>query len=168
MRPRSFERGNGLWHCAKHFNLNRDKHSIERLYIENGLNLHEACRIVVLLHPEWNPGVVEQQIGRVDRVGSHWCNVSGKSIEEQASVEALPRIEVRPVIFRGTYDEFNWQILQSRWKDLRAQLHGEVIPPSDTLFGAEEVDLAEKISNMAPNFSPTRDSPTGHRSTNIG
>ncbi len=36
-----------------------------------GLNLHEACRVVILLHPEWNPAVVEQQIGRVDRVGSH-------------------------------------------------------------------------------------------------
>src|SRR5207244_13294090 len=39
-----------------------------------GLNLHKSCRIVVLLHPEWNPGVVEQQIGRVDRVDSYWCN----------------------------------------------------------------------------------------------
>ena len=38
-----------------------------------GLNLHESCRIVVLLHPEWNPGVVEQQIGRVDRVNCRWA-----------------------------------------------------------------------------------------------
>jgi len=37
-----------------------------------GLNLHKACRTVVLLHPEWNPGVTEQQIGRIDRVGSEW------------------------------------------------------------------------------------------------
>ena len=40
-----------------------------------GLNLHEACRTVVMLHPEWNPGVVEQQIGRVDRVGSYWSKL---------------------------------------------------------------------------------------------
>ena len=33
-----------------------------------GLNLHKACRIVLMLHPEWNPGVVEQQIGRVDLI----------------------------------------------------------------------------------------------------
>src|SRR5208337_2741491 len=45
-----------------------------------GLNLHKACRIVVLLHPEWNPGVVEQQIGRVDRVGSRWCNELKKAL----------------------------------------------------------------------------------------
>jgi SNF2 family DNA or RNA helicase len=37
-----------------------------------GLNLHRACRTVILLHPEWNPGVVEQQIGRVDRLSSYW------------------------------------------------------------------------------------------------
>jgi hypothetical protein len=35
-----------------------------------GLNLHESCRIVVQFHAEWNPAVIEQQIGRVDRKGS--------------------------------------------------------------------------------------------------
>ena len=37
-----------------------------------GLNLHEECRTVVLLHAECNPGVVEQQIGNVDRMNSRW------------------------------------------------------------------------------------------------
>ena len=47
-----------------------------------GLNLHEACRTVVMLHPEWNPGVVEQQIGRVDRVGSYWSKLLDEAIQD--------------------------------------------------------------------------------------
>lgn len=51
-------------------------HSMPRVLVaqsmagREGLNLHRACCHVLLLHPEWNPGVVEQQIGRIDRVCS--------------------------------------------------------------------------------------------------
>jgi hypothetical protein len=91
-----------------------------------GLNLHQACRVVILLHPEWNPGVVEQQIGRVDRIGSQW----GKDLERAINDGSeLPRIEVRPVIFSATYDEYNWEVLRTRWSELRAQLHGVIIDP---------------------------------------
>lgn len=121
-----------------------------------GLNLHTSCRIVVLLHPEWNPGVVEQQIGRVDRVDSRWCKELNKAIESGVSADQLPRIEVRPVVFRGTYDEHNWQVLRTRWDDLRAQLHGVVIPPSVAIVDQESKELIEEISNAAPHFSPTR------------
>jgi len=34
-----------------------------------GLNLHDHCRIVVNLELPWNPGRLEQRIGRVDRIG---------------------------------------------------------------------------------------------------
>jgi hypothetical protein len=119
-----------------------------------GLNLHKSCRIVILLHPEWNPGVVEQQIGRVDRVDSHWCHALRSSIDSSNPVDVLPRIEVRPVIFRGTYDELNWQVLRGRWDDLRAQLHGIVIPPSDTIVDSQQKLFLKEISGMAPNFSP--------------
>lgn len=121
-----------------------------------GLNLHKSCRIVVLLHPEWNPGVVEQQIGRVDRVDSRWCNELNKAIESGAPADQLPRIEVRPVVFRGTYDEHNWQVLRTRWDDLRAQLHGVVIPPSALIGDQEGKELIDEISNAAPQFSPMR------------
>jgi superfamily II DNA or RNA helicase len=120
-----------------------------------GLNLHRACRTVVLLHPEWNPGVVEQQIGRVDRVDSHWCNELRKAIEKGTPTESLPRIEVRPVIFRGTYDEHNWEVLRRRWDELRAQLHGVVITSSDCTADAESKALIDEICAFAPNFSPT-------------
>jgi superfamily II DNA or RNA helicase len=121
-----------------------------------GLNLHKSCRIVVLLHPEWNPGVVEQQIGRVDRVDSHWCNELKKAIDSGTPADHLPRIEVRPVIFHGTYDEHNWKVLRERWDNLRAQLHGDVIPPEFANVNAEDQKLFEEISNAAPSFSPNR------------
>jgi superfamily II DNA or RNA helicase len=119
-----------------------------------GLNLHKSCRIVVLLHPEWNPGVVEQQIGRVDRVDSRWCNELKKALNSGTPADQLPRIEVRPVIFRGTYDEHNWKVLRERWDNLRAQLHGDVISPKFAKVNREDQELFDEISNAAPNFSP--------------
>jgi superfamily II DNA or RNA helicase len=121
-----------------------------------GLNLHKSCRIVVLLHPEWNPGVVEQQIGRVDRVDSRWCNELKKALNSQTPADQLPRIEVRPVIFRGTYDEHNWEVLRVRWDNLRAQLHGDVIPPEFAKTNHDDQELFDEISDAAPDFSPSR------------
>ena len=118
-----------------------------------GLNLHQACRVVILLHPEWNPGVVEQQVGRVDRVGSHWARELVAAHQSGALV--LPRIEVRPVIFEGTYDAHHWHVLHDRWDDLRAQLHGIVVPhrlrPGCT---EEERDAIRRLDAAAPNFEP--------------
>ena len=121
-----------------------------------GLNLHKSCRIVVLLHPEWNPGVVEQQIGRVDRVDSRWCNELKRALASETPADKLPRIVVRPVIFRGTYDEHNWKVLRERWDNLRAQLHGDVISPEFANVNHEDQELFNEISNAAPNFSPNR------------
>lgn len=119
-----------------------------------GLNLHGACRVVVLLHPEWNPGVVEQQIGRVDRVGSHWEQRCREAIAEDQPPEDLPRIEVRPLVFCGTYDEWNWKVLRRRWEDLRAQLHGVIIPPDEAGKYRGMEDLLREIEGAAPNFYP--------------
>jgi superfamily II DNA or RNA helicase len=121
-----------------------------------GLNLHKSCRVVVLLHPEWNPGVVEQQIGRVDRVDSRWCNQLKKALASKTPADKLPRIEVRPVIFRDTYDEHNWNVLRERWDNLRAQLHGDVISPEFASDNYEDEASFDEISKSAPNFSPIR------------
>ncbi len=118
-----------------------------------GLNLHKACRVVVLLHPEWNPGVVEQQIGRVDRVGSHWSKELDKAINN-GDCATLPCIEVQAVIFKGTYDEHNWKVLKERWESLRAQLHGVVIPPDFSKNREIDDELIKEINGAAPNFSP--------------
>lgn len=120
-----------------------------------GLNLHLACRTVVLLHLEWNPAVVEQQIGRVDRMGSLWQKLLVEAIESADDTVPMPRIQVRPVIFEGTYDERQWRVLQYRWQTLRSQLHGEILPECDVedVLGAE---LRARVAAAAPCFSPTR------------
>lgn len=119
-----------------------------------GLNLHRACRVVVLLHPEWNPGVVEQQIGRVDRVNSRWCHELRNAINAGLPDNEIPRIEIRPVIFRGTYDEHHWKVLRDRWDELRAQLHGVVIPSRTAHAESEYATLLEEILSAAPDFRP--------------
>lgn len=119
-----------------------------------GLNLHTACRIVVLLHPEWNPGVVEQQIGRVDRVGSLWSTLI--DAHDAQAPGPVPQIEVRPVIFEGTYDEYNWKVLRERWDDLRAQLNGIIVPMRVAGSDADSVALVKWLEDAAPNFSPQR------------
>lgn len=120
-----------------------------------GLNLHKACRTVVLLHPEWNPGVVEQQIGRVDRIGSLWESKLGEALEKNVVSDPIPRIEIRPVVFQGTYDEKNWQVLRDRWDDLRAQLHGIVISPRIAENYQDATSIIAEINAAAPNFSPS-------------
>lgn len=118
-----------------------------------GLNLHKACKTVVLLHPEWNPGVVEQQIGRVDRIGSLWQKALDKAIDAHSAPHELPRIAVRPVVFKGTYDEWNWAVLRERWDDLRAQLQGIVISPRMAQSAAIEPELVDEINRAAPRFA---------------
>lgn len=119
-----------------------------------GLNLHRACRTVVLLHPEWNPGVVEQQIGRVDRIGSRWQQLCERHADGDRLSADWPRIEVRPVIFKGTYDERNWSVLRDRWRDLRAQLHGIVLAEWEVT--PELREIVRRINSVAPHFSPSR------------
>jgi len=53
-----------------------------------GLNLHQACRVVVHLELPWNPVRLEQRIGRVDRMGQRqtvhsWCLVARESGERR-------------------------------------------------------------------------------------
>lgn len=119
-----------------------------------GLNLHGACRTVVLLHPEWNPGVVEQQIGRVDQVGSHWSRQLDLAIAAGADPADVPRIDVHPVVFSATYDAENWRVLRERWDDLRAQLHGVPIPARLAGDDPAAAALIAQLTAMAPDFSP--------------
>ncbi|WP_411851063.1 helicase-related protein [Stenotrophomonas sp. LGBM10] len=123
-----------------------------------GLNLHLACRTVVLLHSEWNPAVVEQQIGRVDRLGSLWERMLADAIGRKVAPDQLPRIEIRPVVFEGTYDETHWAVLTQRWDNLRAQLHGDILP-SCAAGDEEGIALRNRIAKAAPQFSPLKTAP---------
>lgn len=121
-----------------------------------GLNLHLACRTVIMLHLEWNPGVAEQQIGRVDRLNSLWHKLLDEALAAGKRGAALPTINFSPVIFKGTYDEHHWQVLRQRWDNLRAQLHGNPFPVSALQGDATGREVMQSMLDAAPNFSPLR------------
>lgn len=121
-----------------------------------GLNLHTACRVVVMLHLEWNPAYMEQQIGRVDRIDSLWSRDAHAFPKSGDDPEAAPRISIRPVVVSGTYDDRHWAVLKSRWNSMRAQLNGEILPdvecaPDDRAREA----LIRQARAAAPDFSPS-------------
>ena len=117
-----------------------------------GLNLHESCRVVVQFHAEWNPAVLEQQIGRVDRKGSLWERLAQKWLAGGAQ-GAPPFVEVRQLIFEGTYDAFQWDHVMRRQHVFDASLFGSLLP-ADAWERVPPERLAELLA-AAPSFRPT-------------
>jgi hypothetical protein len=120
-----------------------------------GLNLQGACRFVVMMHLEWNPAHAEQQIGRVDRIGSRWVREAEHFMRHDGSIENVPKIEVRPIVVGGTYDAHHWRVLRQRWESMRAQLNGEVLPD---IFcdktDHQRQQLIDRVRRAAPDFKP--------------
>lgn len=116
-----------------------------------GLNLHECCRVVVQFHAEWNPAVLEQQIGRVDRKGSRWEKLARTWLEAKAHGEP-PFIEVRQLIFEGTYDAFQWERVMRRQHKFDASLFGSLLP--DDAWDRVPKDRIEELLAAAPSFRP--------------
>ena len=137
--------------------FNRENSALKVLVAQSavgreGLNLHISCRTVILVHAEWNPGVVEQQIGRVDRLESLWER-KFREYREVGNPAEEPSIDVYQVIFRGTYDEYHWSVLQRRIRELNAQLQGVIID-QEPGWTEEQNANAARINSMAPDFSP--------------
>ena len=118
-----------------------------------GLNLQEACKTIVLLHSEWNPGVVEQQIGRVDRKKSLWLK-DVSEWEARGKTGEMPTINIHPIVFAGTYGEHNWNTLERRWKSLRAQLHGDILGDVGSQIDEQKSGLIERVKSATPRFNP--------------
>lgn len=116
-----------------------------------GLNLHKMCRRVLLFHPEWNPAVVEQQIGRVDRINSLWTSLADTWLAEGKN-GPMPKISVEYLLFEGTYDDYQYQVLQKRRQDLNSQLFGELL--DHELFQKVNPDRQNALLDAAPNFDP--------------
>lgn len=136
--------------------FNRE-HSSPRVLIaqsqvgREGLNLHEACRVVLQFHAEWNPAVLEQQIGRVDRKRSEWERRAQQWLDGGMKGEA-PFIEVRQLICEGTYDAYQWERVASRQRLFDASLFGSLLP-SDAWVRVPH-EWAERLREAAPTFSP--------------
>jgi hypothetical protein len=116
-----------------------------------GLNLHESCRVVVQFHAEWNPAVLEQQIGRVDRKGSLWERRAQKWLADGAEGEP-PFVEVRQLIFEGTYDSFQWDRVMRRQHVFDASLFGSLLP-AEAWDRVPQERLKELLA-AAPSFRP--------------
>jgi superfamily II DNA or RNA helicase len=118
-----------------------------------GLNLHEACRVVVQFHAEWNPAVLEQQIGRVDRKNSRWEQLAKEWLEHPDG-KPLPRIEVRQLVFEGTYDAYQWERVARRQVMFDASLFGSLLPAE--AWARVPADQRATLEAVAPNFRPPR------------
>lgn len=127
-----------------------------------GLNLHRQCRRVVLFHPEWNPGILEQQIGRVDRIESKWVKMAENHKGAAGNAEDYPYIEIYPLIFQGTYDEYQAGILFSRRELLNAQLFGELLDAAT--MDKIPSEHRESMKKAAPCWEPCGGNQDDHRS----
>lgn len=119
-----------------------------------GLNLHEACKRVLIFHPEWNPAVVEQQIGRIDRIDSLWEKLAHEYLETGANQREFPYIEVDYLVFEGTYDQHQFERMKLRRENMAAQLFGALLP-EECLIKVPE-DMKDELAKAAPDFSPFR------------
>jgi hypothetical protein len=117
-----------------------------------GLNLHHACRSVVLFHLDWNPGRIEQQIGRVDRQDSAWMKAFETWRNEGANGD-VPHIDIHTIALEGTYDAFRTEVVNERSKILRSQLFGEILP-AEKLQGLPE-EARTAIGTIKIDFRPT-------------
>jgi len=118
-----------------------------------GLNLHESCRVVVQFHAEWNPAVLEQQIGRVDRKGSLWEQRAQEWLADGAQGEP-PFVEVRQLIFEGTYDAFQWDRVMRRQHVFDASLFGALLPAE--AWHRVPIERLKDLLEAAPSFRPPR------------
>jgi len=118
-----------------------------------GLNLHESCRVIVQFHAEWNPAVLEQQIGRVDRKGSLWERLATKWLNDGAQ-GAPPFVEIRQLVFEGTYDAFQWDRVMCRQHIFDASLFGSLLP-ADAWERVPDWRKKELLE-AAPSFSPEK------------
>ena len=72
-----------------------------------GIDLHQECRFVIHHDLDWNPSILEQRTGRLDRIGAY-AEREGKSIE------------VYEPYLAGTHDEKMFRVVKDRaqWFDI--------------------------------------------------
>jgi hypothetical protein len=126
-----------------------------------GLNLHDACRLVVNLELPWNPMRIEQRIGRVDRIGQrrrvHACHLVAARTAESKILDRLKhRIEVAQSVIGGPdplgHDD---ERLVARLVVLGdapepVQLRTALVPPDGAVDRAAAIDEAARIHAMRP------------------
>lgn len=102
-----------------------------------GIDLHLWCRRVVQYDLEWNPALMEQQIGRVDRIGS-------------LSRRASRPLEVLWAWVPGTYEEYMARKVRERMEMMKVLLGaGEWLSASP-----EEQETISDLERYCLDFAP--------------
>jgi hypothetical protein len=102
-----------------------------------GIDLHLWCRRVVQYDLEWNPALMEQQIGRIDRIGS-------------LSRRAKKPVEVVWAWVPGTYEEYMARKVRERMDMMRVLLGaGEWLAASP-----EEQEAVVDLDRYRLDFAP--------------
>lgn len=93
-----------------------------------GIDLHRHCRHVVHYDLAWNPAVLEQRTGRIDRIGS-------KTFRERKLSAAERRVflEVGVPFLAGTYDERMYEELRQRAQVFEVLTGGDLAGDSGDL-----------------------------------
>ncbi|MFZ4580497.1 MAG: helicase-related protein, partial [Myxococcota bacterium] len=100
--------------------------------MQEGLDLHRACRRVVHHDLSWNPAPIEQRIGRVDRLGSRIAKLLEQDPGERlAVIVPLIRRTIDERIYRTVREREKWlEFLLGARPDLGALAPDEV-PPAE-------------------------------------
>lgn len=105
---------------------------------QEGIDLHRHCRNVIHYDLAWNPAVLEQRTGRVDRIGS-------KTFRERAAAEdpeaAKAYLDVGVPFLAGTYDERMYEEIRIRAQTFEVLTGGDVT--TDNLEGQDDGEEAE-------------------------
>jgi hypothetical protein len=103
-----------------------------------GIDLHRHCRRIVHYDLAWNPAVLEQRTGRVDRIGSKTFREREVAIDSEG-----PSLEVGVPFLAGTYDERMFEELRMRAQTFEVLTGGDVTSDgasykADDTSGAED------------------------------
>lgn len=98
-----------------------------------GIDLHRFCRHVIHYDLAWNPAVIEQRTGRIDRIGS-------KTFRERA-LASTTMLEVGVPYLAGTYDERMFEELRMRAQVFEVITGGDMAP--DEVGGSDDAANAE-------------------------
>lgn len=101
---------------------------------QEGIDLHRHCRHVIHYDLAWNPAVLEQRTGRVDRIGS-------KTFRERAAENDGQKtyLEIGVPFLAGTYDERMYEELRIRAQTFEVLTGGDL-----AVENAEGVDCDGK------------------------
>jgi hypothetical protein len=98
-----------------------------------GVDLHQQCRHVIHHDLDWNPAVLEQRTGRLDRIGS------------LASREDQPVVIYEPFI-AGAQDERQYRVVTDRERWFEAIMGSSITSAWGQMVDPTDVPLPEALA----------------------